>query len=123
MIYASYGSFQKGKQTTAQQILQINFSYIAAVDQLAQSFATVAQPVADTPGLRWKIWLMNEAANEAGGIYLFDNQAAVHSYLNGPIITALKEHQALSNFSVKTFDVLEGFTTITRGPVQTDVPA
>ena len=33
----------------------------------------IAETIAAVPGLRWKIWTHDEAAGEAGGVYLFDN--------------------------------------------------
>lgn len=99
------------------QILQINFrfnvsraEYEEVADQLAQSFA-------DLSGLRWKIWLMNEAESEAGGIYLFEDETSVQSFLNGPLATQVTSHPALSDFSVKTFDVMSSPTEIAHGPV------
>ena len=101
----------------AERILQLNFKfnvssadYEAAVSPLANDFANVA-------GLRWKIWLMNEANSEAGGIYLFDNQSSLEAYLNGPLATGVKNHPAISDMSAKQFDVMADVTAITRGPV------
>ena len=74
-----------------------------------------AQPIADLPGLRWKVWIINEAQSEAGGIYLFDNDAAVKVFLDGPIIAEMKGDPTLS---IKLFDVMPEHTTITRGPVR-----
>ena len=78
----------------------------------------VAQPIVDTPGLRWKVWLMNEAQREAGGIYLFESEGAAQAYLNGPIVAGLKASPDISNISAKLFDVLEPHTAITKGPVK-----
>lgn len=53
----------------SQKILQINLKYHGVSRaELEQAWLPAAQPIADTPGLRWKIWLMNEAENAAGGI-------------------------------------------------------
>lgn len=77
-----------------------------------------AQPIADTPGLRWKVWLMNEAERDAGGVYLFESESAVQAYLGGPIVAALKASAGIDKISAKLFDVLEEHTAITRGPVK-----
>lgn len=61
---------------------------------------------------------MNEAEQEAGGIYLFDNEASVKAYLEGPIVAQVTSHPALSDFSVKQFDVMDEVTAVTRGPVE-----
>jgi hypothetical protein len=76
-----------------------------------------AQPIANSPGLRWKIWLMNEADNEAGGIYLFEDEAAVKAFLGGPIVSALKANPMVSDIRVKMFGVAEAHSLITRGPI------
>jgi hypothetical protein len=59
---------------------------------------------------------MNEAEKEAGGIYLFDDEASMKAYLEGPIVAQVTSHPALSDFSVKHFDVMGDLTAITRGP-------
>ena len=101
----------------SQQILQVNVKFSIARADLATAWLGAAQPIADTPGLQWKVWLMNEAESEAGGIYLFESKAAVESYLAGPIVAALKASPAVSNISAKTFDILEEHSAITRAPL------
>lgn len=101
-----------------QQLLQVNLKFSIPRADLAAAWLGVAQPIADLPGLRWKVWLMNEAENEAGGIYLFDSKAAAESYMAGPIVAALKASPAVSNISAKLFDVLEEHSAITRGPLK-----
>ena len=67
--------------------------------------------------LRSKVWIMNAETSEAGGIYLFDNQASLDAFLKSGLFHAVASHPALSDFSTKQFDVLPGPTKITRGPV------
>ncbi len=102
----------------SQKILQINMKFSIPKTDLEKAWLPAAQPIADVPGLRWKVWLMNEAEREAGGIYLFESEAAAQSYLAGPIVAALKDNPAVSNISAKLFDILESHTAITRGPVK-----
>jgi hypothetical protein len=83
----------------------------------------MANDFAEVPGCRWKIWLMNEAESEAGGIYLFDDDVSLRSYLQGPLVAAVTSHPALSNFSVKQFDTMEALTRITRGPLEKAISA
>ncbi len=61
---------------------------------------------------------MNDAEHEAGGIYLFESEAAAQSYLAGPIVAALKSSPDVSNINAKLFDVLESHNAVTRGPVK-----
>lgn len=101
----------------SQKILQINFKFSVSQAELEQAFAPAAQSVADTPGLRWKIWLVN-ADHEAGGIHLFDDEASLRAYLNGPIVASVGSNPALSDVSVKVFDTIDALTLITRGPIR-----
>ncbi len=98
-------------------ILQINFKFSIAPEKLGEDFAPLAQPIADVPGLRWKIWSLNPAESEFAGIYLFDDPESIQAYLAGPIIAAVKEHPAISDISAKQFAAIEEFSAITRGPV------
>jgi hypothetical protein len=84
--------------------------YINAIQPLVDDFAKL-------PGLQWKIWFINEAESEAGGIYLFEDEAACNDYLEGPLARIVISHPALSEFVVKPFDVMEKETATTRGPV------
>jgi hypothetical protein len=100
------------------KILQINMKFSIPRADLEAAWLGAAQSIADVPGLLWKVWLMNEAEHEAGGIYLFESEVAAQSYQAGPIVAALKSSPAVSNISAKLFDVLESHTAITRGPLK-----
>ena len=102
----------------SEKILQLNVTFSISRTELEAAWLEAAQPIADVPGLRWKVWLMNEAEHEAGGIYLFESEAAAQLYLAGPIVAALKSSPAVSDISAKLFDVLESHTAITRGPLK-----
>ena len=98
-------------------ILQLNFKFSVTGDEYTQAVSPLAEKFAALPGLRWKIWMINEEESEAGGIYLFDDEASVKEYLEGPLAAQVTSHPALSDFSVKHFDVMEDVTAVTRGPV------
>jgi hypothetical protein len=98
-------------------ILQINFKLNVPADEYHRICESVAQAIADVPGLRWKVWLLNEREKEAGGIYLFQDEQALNNYLSGPIVAQIKSHPALQDLSAKRFDVMEEVTAMTRGPI------
>lgn len=105
------------------KVLQINFKFHVPVDQYDQAVTPLAAPIADVPGLIWKVWTLNEAESEAGGVYLFRDAASLQGYLDGLIVAQIVSNPALSDFSLKTFDVMEAQTRVTRGPVREVVPA
>jgi hypothetical protein len=96
---------------------QINFKFNVSPAELAEAFAPLAEPIAKVPGLRWKIWSLNEATSEFGGIYLFDDADSVQAFLEGPIVAEVGKHPAVSDINVKQFGVIDEFSAITRGPV------
>ena len=100
------------------KVLQINFKFNVPCEAYEQTVSPMASEFAAVPGCRWKIWLMNEANNEAGGIYLFEDDASLGTFLSSPLVAAVTSHPALSDFSVKQFDTLEAISKITRGPIE-----
>jgi hypothetical protein len=101
----------------AGRILQINFKFNVPRADYEQAVAPLGNDIAAVAGLRWKIWLMNEGESEAGGIMLFEDEKSLQAYLDGPIAAQIVSHPALSDFSVKQFDIMEAETAITRSPV------
>jgi hypothetical protein len=101
----------------AAKILQVNFKLNVSTAEYGQLCQSVAQAFADVPGLRWKVWILNEQEKEAGGIYLFESEEALNNYLAGPLAAQVKSIPALYDLSVKAFDVMEPMTATTRGPV------
>ena len=99
------------------RIVQINFRFNVARADYEQAVSPLAGAIAAVPGLRWKVWLMNEAESEAGGIMLFEDEASAKAYLEGPIKEQIVTHPALSDFSLKQFDVMEEQSIITHGPI------
>ena len=61
---------------------------------------------------------MNEADSEAGGIYLFEDESSLKALLAGPLAAKVTNHPAISDMSVKQFEVMDEVTAITRGPVK-----
>jgi hypothetical protein len=108
----------------SQKILQINFKFTepTAAEHL-KLVAPFADPIAAVPGLTWKVWIMNEKAHEAGGIYLFKDDASLNAYLRGEIITGLKKQPTVKDISTKVFDVVEDMSLKTRAPIKALVPA
>ena len=107
----------------AQQILQINFKFNVPTELYQTTCDSMAQSFADVPGCLWKVWLMNDKENEAGGIYLFADEAAVEAFKGSPLAAAVRSHPALSDFNIKQFEVMEQVSRITRAPLGAAVAA
>ncbi len=107
----------------SEKVLQINFKFNLSGEEYDKAVSPLAETIAAVEGLRWKVWIVNEAEKEAGGIYLFDDDSSVQAYLAGQIVANIKSHPALSDISAKVFDVMAGPTAVTRGPVKGRVSA
>lgn len=107
----------------AHQILQVNFKFNVSRAQFEDTAASVAQAFAEVPGCLWKVWLVNEAESEAGGIYVFADEASVENYKSSPLIASVLSNPALSDFNVKQFEVMEEVSRVTRAPLSTTAAA
>jgi len=98
----------------ALKLLQIDYLYDGPWgDEMAEELADLARRIADVPGLVCKVWTENREAGEAGGIYLFEDEASLDAYM-GPKVERLKAF-GLQGVRAKKFDVNEPLTRITRG--------
>jgi hypothetical protein len=98
-------------------ILQINFKLNVLAAEYQKIAGSVAQTIADAPGLVWKIWLLNEQDGEAGGIYLFQDEQSLTAYLSSPVIGQIKSFPQLREISAKIFETIPDITAVTRGPI------
>jgi hypothetical protein len=98
-------------------MLQLNFNFSVTKEEYEQAVSPLADKFANVPGLKWKIWILNEEKSEAGGIYIFENQASLDEFLAGSLAKGVTSHPALSNFSIKQFGIMKDITGTTRGPV------
>ncbi|HEY8561510.1 MAG TPA: YdhR family protein [Pyrinomonadaceae bacterium] len=99
------------------KILQINYRLNAAVADFLREAEPVARMLAGVAGLRWKIWLKNETEAEGGGVYLFEDAAALKKFIDGPFIEKLRAHPSVAELTVKQFDVPAELSSVTRAPV------
>jgi hypothetical protein len=78
---------------------------------------SAATPISSVRGLRWKILGMDKERGKVAGIYLFEDDNAMKSYLEGPIVAGMKDKAAFSEINVKFFDVVEEASLVIRGPI------
>ena len=94
----------------------VTFKLDGIDDAAYQVHAEQNAPVfAALPGLRAKIWLANAEANTYGGIYAWDDVAAMRAYQGGAIFQGLQASPHMIDVTVRDFPVLAGPTKVTRG--------
>jgi hypothetical protein len=82
-------------------------------EEMAAEYSALARRIADVPGLICKVWTENRETGEAGGVYLFEDEASLDAYL-GPKVERMRA-AGVQGLRVKKFDVNEPLTRITRG--------
>jgi len=105
----------------AKTIVHIQFKLTVPAAEYVQAVTPMAQVFVDLPGLEWKIWLRNEEAGTAGGVYLFSDAEAAQAFLDGPLVAQVRSAPMLSDFQATRYGVIESLTATTRGPIATYV--
>jgi hypothetical protein len=82
--------------------------------------ADAAQAIATIPGLIWKIWVMDEAASELGGVYLFASRAQAQAYADGPILQHLRCDPRVARVEHRIWDT-HALSAMTRASDVADV--
>jgi hypothetical protein len=101
----------------SEKLLQINFGLNVTPAEYKQIASAVADSFAKVPGLRWKLWILDEQKREAGGIYLFEDQRAFDAFAASGLAKTVATHPALKNVTMRVSDIMPEQTAVTRGPV------
>ena len=98
----------------ALKLLQMDYLYSGPWgEDMAAEYSDLAHRIAEVPGLICKLWTENRKAGEAGGIYLFEDEASLDTYLVGKI--ERMKAAGIKGLRAKKFDINESLTQITRG--------
>jgi hypothetical protein len=116
--FAEFSSVsRKGVATMSKKLVQINFNYDLAREELNEGAKEFVHPVQQVPSLLWKTWIVNDQEQLTGGIYLFENEEAAKAYIEGPIIDQIRNSPVFKNLSIKLFDIMEEPSKATRAPI------
>lgn len=98
------------------KLLQVHFAFPGPFGaEMAEQLQGLAASINEEPGMIWKIWTENAAAQEAGGIYLFEDEASAAAYLK--MHTARLQQLGVTHVHGKIFDVNADLTQINQGPI------
>ena len=114
---------EASREDQVMTILQINYTFDGTRAEQTALVTPMAEPISTVPGLIWKVWLMNEADNEAGGIYLFESREAAEAFVTSEAVAAFAANPAISDIDAKMFEAVADLSEITRGPLSLPEPA
>lgn len=100
--------------STSAWIAETSFKVRIPWSEYERLCGQAAEQISTIPGLVWKAWVMSEARQEAGGVYLFENKEALDEFLGGPIVSYLENNPAFEDVQIKTFKVMERLSMMTR---------
>ena len=100
-------------------VLVVRYKYDLRADndllELAQD-DSMLKTWSSIPGLGVKFALANPDANEYGGVYLFEDSAALEAFLASPLLTEWGAHPDVSELTYNRYQVFPEFTLKTMKP-------
>ena len=102
---------------STRKILFIQLDYVGDRNQFISDADRFAVPIANVPGLIWKMWLESPGTNSFGGIYLFESETALQKFFDGPIAAQISKSPEYANVEMKSFDVMEAPSLVGRVPL------
>lgn len=84
--------------------------------EFADQTLPLAPYIAETPGLCWKLWMIDATTHTFSGLYLFEDEDAAWAYLSGPIMDLVRNDSTNGNLHIQLFDMMEEHTALTHGP-------
>jgi heme-degrading monooxygenase HmoA len=102
----------------------VNFNLKNMTDAGFRSMANeVAAAFASVPGLLGKIWLADAGKNTYGGVYIWQDAAAMRAYLASDLGKGVVGNPNFANLTSQDFEVLGRPTTTSGGPVAASLTA
>ena len=95
-------------------ILIVNFQLNNLSEQAYREQCEAIAPVfATLPGLISKVWLADAVNNTYGGVYIWQNRAAMERYKAGEVFQRIGANPHFANLTTRDFAVLGGPTALT----------
>ena len=105
-------------------VLIVNFNLKGMTDAAFRSMANeVASAFASVPGLLGKIWIADAGKNTYGGVYIWQDAAAMKAYLASDLGKGVVGNPNFANLTTRDFEVLSGATASSGGPVAASLTA
>lgn len=103
------------EQLIMRKLLQVDFKYQGPFsEEMANLLKELAESINHEPGFIWKIWTENEKTQQAGGIYLFENEELALNYLE--MHSARLQKMGISEVRGKVFAINETLSFINKAP-------
>jgi hypothetical protein len=96
-------------------ILHVRTTTRTSPNAILAGAAAQARAIATVPGLIWKVWILDEAAAELGGVYLFASRDEAQAYVDGPFLEHLRRDPRVVEVGHRMWDT-HALSALTRAP-------
>jgi hypothetical protein len=93
--------------------VQIELELNVGAEEWTAHCERVVETMRALPGLEWKLWLLDEEKNMAGGIYLFRSAETADAYVHGPVVARLRELPMVKVARIRSSPVAESLSVKT----------
>jgi heme-degrading monooxygenase HmoA len=102
----------------------VNFNLKDMTDAEFRAMANeVAPAFASVPGLLGKLWLADAGKNTYGGVYIWQDAAAMHAYLASDLGKGVAGNPNFANLTSRDFEMLSAPTSGSGGAVAASLAA
>lgn len=97
------------------KLLQVDFEFQGPFGEtMSKAMTELADSINHEPGMIWKLWTENTHTGEAGGVYMFQDQASAEDYL--AMHSARLQAMGIKEVRGKIFDINTALSAINNGP-------
>ncbi|HEY3253609.1 MAG TPA: YdhR family protein [Polyangiaceae bacterium] len=105
------------------QCVHVDIDLNVSTDEWLRHCQRVVGMMLSVSGLEWKLWVASPAANAAGGIYLFRDEATAAAYVSGPVLAALRSNPQVRDVRVRVYAVDDDLSRRTYAVAARQEPA
>jgi hypothetical protein len=110
-----FPSTQSSGGSRARACVEVHYQFTGDLSAYRALAEHAAPQLARTPGLMWKLWLLEADGRQVAGWYLFADDQAARAFLDGPALDGLRQHPAITGVTAHRYGVLADLTHITGG--------
>lgn len=96
------------------QVVNFNLNNLSH-EAFADFCIAIAPQFARVPGLISKVWLSDRENNTYGGVYEWENRAAMEAFSSSELFKSVVSNPSLANLSSKDFEILDKPSSVTNG--------
>ncbi|WP_181164595.1 YdhR family protein [Amaricoccus solimangrovi] len=97
----------------SQTVVTVTYRLRVPVEAFRARARAVAERIAETPGLAWKIWGLEPETGEGTSLYLFRDAGSAAAFASGPVLAALRDGPA-ERVEIRLAPVEAGLSAVTR---------